>query len=215
MPSAPPEKGERKIVLTFDDGPSKVTSEALLDVLKKHEVRAMFCYVGQNAEKHPEILTRALNEGHQLGHHTMSHSARALSSSKVLRAEIEEYEKLVQGLPTRARPEMTYFRPPVGVITGPVRRVVKEKGLKYAYVTSYIHDAAVEKEGAEKLIKELKEKIRKRGGGVIVLHEMRFFQGDGYDIDKSWLPAAVDEFITWGKAEGYEFCLYDDLKERR
>ncbi len=209
-PSAPP-RGDKRIVLTFDDGPSKVTSIELLDVLKKHDVKVMFCYVGVNAKMHPEIVTRALNEGHQLGQHTISHNAKVLSSYDLLSKEVDEYAEFVKGLPTQKVHEMHYFRPPFGVITSPVKKMVEEKGFKYAYVTTYIHDPAVGKEGSQKLMKRLKEKLVKRGGGAMVLHEMRYIQGDGYEIDKSWLPGAVDEFLTWAKEEGFSFVFYDEL----
>lgn len=61
------------VFLTFDDGPSKVT-EQVLDVLKKHEVKATFFVVGQAIEKYPEITQRIISEGHAIGLHTYSHN---------------------------------------------------------------------------------------------------------------------------------------------
>lgn len=208
-PSAPP-KGEQKIVLTFDDGPSRVTSEKLLDILQKHKVQAMFCYVGENVKKHPEVLRRAVSEGHQLGHHTITHGAKVLTSYSQLSAEVDEYQELVNEISGQEY-EMTYFRPPFGVVTPAVQKLVAERGFKYAYVTSYIHEPSVDGEEAEEMMQRMKEKLQKEGGGAIVFHEMRYMQGDGYEVDKSWLPEAVDEFIRWAKAEGFSFSLYETL----
>ncbi|QLG87562.1 polysaccharide deacetylase family protein [Chitinibacter bivalviorum] len=65
--------GNSKVVaLTYDDGPSKDTP-ALLDVLKKNNVKATFFWLGSNIEKHPDIAKRALAEGHTLGNHSYNH----------------------------------------------------------------------------------------------------------------------------------------------
>lgn len=66
-------RNEKKIYLTFDDGPVPgVTTEAL-SVLKKYDVRATFFCVGENVQKHPEIFQQILSEGHSVGNHTMHH----------------------------------------------------------------------------------------------------------------------------------------------
>lgn len=62
----------RKVYLTFDDGPSSNT-DALLDVLKKYDVKATFFVVGNDKEKYAEQYKRIVDEGHTLGMHSYSH----------------------------------------------------------------------------------------------------------------------------------------------
>ena len=64
--------------LTFDDGPSEWTP-AILDLLYDRDVHAAFFWVGQHILEHPELVERALAEGHIVGGHTWSH--RRLSDS--------------------------------------------------------------------------------------------------------------------------------------
>lgn len=66
-------RAEKKIYLTFDDGPVPgVTTEAL-SLLKKYDVKATFFCVGENVKKHPEIFQQIIAEGHSVGNHTMHH----------------------------------------------------------------------------------------------------------------------------------------------
>jgi peptidoglycan/xylan/chitin deacetylase (PgdA/CDA1 family) len=64
---------EKKIYLTFDDGPVPgVTTEAL-SVLKRYDVRATFFCIGGNVQRHPELFQQIIAEGHAVGNHTMHH----------------------------------------------------------------------------------------------------------------------------------------------
>lgn len=70
----------RKVYLTFDDGPSSNT-DAILDVLKKYDVKATFFVVGNNKEKYAEQLKRIVDEGHTLGMHSYSHKYNQIYES--------------------------------------------------------------------------------------------------------------------------------------
>ena len=73
---------KRKIAyLTFDDGPSKKSTPAILDILKAHDVKATFFILGRMADTNPEILQRVHREGHAIGHHSYGHDYKYLYSS--------------------------------------------------------------------------------------------------------------------------------------
>jgi peptidoglycan-N-acetylglucosamine deacetylase len=63
----------KKLVLTFDDGPDRVFTPEVLDVLKDIGVKATFFLIGENVERYPEVTRRILREGHEIGNHTFSH----------------------------------------------------------------------------------------------------------------------------------------------
>ena len=67
--------------LTFDDGPTYVVTDALLDALKKENVKATFFVVGKEIEGKESILKRIYNEGHSIGLHTYSHNFKKIYSS--------------------------------------------------------------------------------------------------------------------------------------
>lgn len=64
---------EKKIYLTFDDGPIPELTPWVLDTLKQYGVKGTFFCVGENIVKHPEIFQRIKEEGHQIGNHTYNH----------------------------------------------------------------------------------------------------------------------------------------------
>ena len=67
--------------LTFDDGPTHVVTPAILDVLKKENVKATFFVVGKEIEGREDILKRIYTEGHSIGLHTYSHNFKKIYRS--------------------------------------------------------------------------------------------------------------------------------------
>src|SRR5579863_8880243 len=64
---------EKKVVLSFDDGPDPRWTPNILDVLKEKNAPAVFFVVGEEANQHPNILKREFAEGHEIGNHTFTH----------------------------------------------------------------------------------------------------------------------------------------------
>ena len=67
------------VYLTFDDGPSKLTSQ-VLDILDKENVKATFFALGEQAQAHPELVKRIVQDGHTLGNHSYNHIYKELYS---------------------------------------------------------------------------------------------------------------------------------------
>ncbi|MFD2969808.1 polysaccharide deacetylase family protein [Sphingobacterium bambusae] len=64
---------DKKIYLTFDDGPIPEITPFILDTLAQYDIKATFFCVGENILKHPAIFQRMLEEGHSVGNHTHNH----------------------------------------------------------------------------------------------------------------------------------------------
>src|SRR5258706_6899147 len=101
---------QRKIALTFDDGPNALFTPKILEILEAKHVRATFFMIGQQVEAEPEVVTQVLAAGHVIGNHTYSHpDARKLHGQQLWRNELERAEQAIQqvtGHPT------SYFRIP-------------------------------------------------------------------------------------------------------
>lgn len=194
--------GSHHIILTFDDGPSPV-SDALLDVLKKHAVPAVFCYIGANMRKRPQMVRRTVAEGHTIALHSDSHTTKSLLWRDRLSAELERTRALV---PAR----VTHFRPPLGVKTPAVRQYMHASPYAYAYLTFFVNDAGATSKEQARIMQTIQKRILHHNGGAIVLHEMRYKAGGESSVDKSWLPDAVEALIVWGRAQGFTFTSYRD-----
>lgn len=72
---------KKQVFLTFDDGPSSKSTEAILDILKEEDVKATFFIIGKNALAYPEVLKRTYNEGHTIAIHTYDHDYKKIYAS--------------------------------------------------------------------------------------------------------------------------------------
>ena len=104
-------KKEKKVTLTFDDGPHPEYTPIILEILEKYNIKASFFLVGENIIKYPELVKKQYLAGHTLGIHSYSHPYLPLVSNKRLRYELEETAKQLKriiGL------DIKYSRPPYG-----------------------------------------------------------------------------------------------------
>ncbi len=62
------------VTLTFDNGPEPDATPLVLDVLRRHRLRATFFVLGQKLATHRALAERAQAEGHWIGNHTWSHT---------------------------------------------------------------------------------------------------------------------------------------------
>jgi peptidoglycan/xylan/chitin deacetylase (PgdA/CDA1 family) len=105
---------EKKIFLTFDDGPVSGPTEYVLDVLKSFGTKATFFCIGDNVKKYPEVFDRILKEGHQPANHTFNH----LNGWKTdLNTYVQNSKRCEEELFNGSRVKNNFFRPPYGRIS--------------------------------------------------------------------------------------------------
>src|SRR6266403_980546 len=112
------------IALTFDDGPNATLTPRLLDLLAARHLKATFFVVGQNAADHPEILKRAVREGHEIGNHSWSHPNHGKMSDEAVRRELQKTEDAIVAAIGR---KPTLMRPPYGSITANQKRWIHDE----------------------------------------------------------------------------------------
>src|SRR5213596_3164690 len=83
------------IAMTFDDGPSPTLTPKLLDLLAAHHIKATFFVIGQNVAEHPEVVARAVREGHEIGNHSWSHPNFGRMSDEGVRRELKRTEDAI------------------------------------------------------------------------------------------------------------------------
>ena len=99
-----------EVVLTFDDGPLRPNTKAVLDALAAHCTRATFFMVGRMALADPELVREVARRGHTVGTHTLSHAnMRTIGAS---RAEIEIEAGINAVSKALGRPVAPFFRFP-------------------------------------------------------------------------------------------------------
>ncbi len=64
---------DRKIALTFDDGPDNIYTPQILDILQREHATATFFLIGMQTQKNPGLARRIYAEGNGIGNHTFTH----------------------------------------------------------------------------------------------------------------------------------------------
>lgn len=99
---------QKKIWITFDDGPDKKVTPFLVNLLEKFNIKATFFIVGNQAKKHPELVKLIINNGHKIGNHSFSHLCGYSTKNNKYLQDIEQAKKYI---------DSDIFRPPYGKIT--------------------------------------------------------------------------------------------------
>ena len=151
---------QKKIYLTFDDGPHPLVTHFVLDELKKYNAKATFFCIGKNVAAPPEIYKRILLEGHATGNHTNDHLNGWKTKDKTYFDNIIQASKYT---------DSRLFRPPYGRITRfQAKQAAEKMGLRVVMwsVLSADFDISITPQKCWRNVK------RSAGNGsVIVFHD--------------------------------------------
>jgi len=115
----------KKVVLTFDDGPSPIWTPLILDELKKAGVKATFFMIGHHVKMYPDIARRVADEGHTIANHGYAHSVILYYT----KAEIEEEIKYTEYVIRETTGQTTrFFRPPKAWSSQKMKQYIKSLG---------------------------------------------------------------------------------------
>ncbi len=100
--------GEKKLYLSFDDGPHPVATPFVLKELKKYQAKATFFCIGKNVLEQPAIYRQIIEEGHQVGNHTFNHLNGWKTADGSYLENVSKAKKYI---------DSNLFRPPYGRAT--------------------------------------------------------------------------------------------------
>lgn len=182
------------VAITFDDGPTSALTPKLLDILKEHGAKATLFVIGQKAAEFPELLKRAVDEGHEIGNHSWSHPFLTRLGPRELRAEILGTTDAV--FKTTGK-KTVLMRPPYLAFDADVIQVVcNESGMKIISLNVDSLDWANHKADKAKDI-VLRKTVP---GSIILCHE----------TEPSTIEALPD-ILEGLKAKGFQFVTVSEL----
>lgn len=179
---------ERKIYLTFDDGPTPVVTDWTLKILKKHNIKATFFLIGNNLKKNPQIFEQIKSDGHAIGNHTYNHDNGWKTKDKDYIESIANCHKLTQS---------KLFRPPYGRIRKSQIKLLKDdfKIVMWSVLSGDFDP----KTSPEKCLKNVIKNTQP--GSIIVFHDSM----KAFDKLQYALPKAIDYLL----AKGYVFDVIE------
>lgn len=179
------------LALTFDDGPCKYTAD-LLEVLRKHNVRATFFMLGTQLEQYGAQTVPGMVElGCQLGNHSYDHKSMVKLSTAECVEEFQKTDQLIASYGGRDGSSVVRF--PYGSFTTEQKQQVGKPNIYWDIDTS-----SYGKADAASFTSNLEAKIT--GGNIILINEGR-----------QTVPAAVDQLIHDLTGQGYQFVTVEEL----
>lgn len=190
--------GEKRIYLTFDDGPSTVVTGRILDILAQEGVKATFFIVSDRVPGREETLRRIVREGHTVGIHSATHVyPQIYASDEALLADVEQCAACIIRV-TGATPRVYRF-PGGGTAEqrSRLRGPLAERGLRIVRWNAVCGDEEIPGASARKLVEESIRTAGSKRTVVLLLHDSA-----PHRATAEALPAIIAHF----RAQGYAFC---------
>jgi len=177
--------GQKRLYLTFDDGPEPGITEEILEELEAFGAKATFFLLGQNAQKQPQLMRDLLNRGHGLGNHGWLHLDGWKTGTQ---AYIKNVEKHPVNLPG------SLFRPPYGRLTPWQAAAIRKMNLQIVMwsISSMDYSRKINVEQALHNLIDLTD-----DGGIVLMHDSQKAAPNCLYL----LPRFLDHFLR----QGYSF----------
>lgn len=181
---------EKKVAITFDDGPNPDYTEMLLAGLKERGVSATFFLLGKEVERYPEIVEEIYADGHLIGTHSYEHvNLNNLCDA----AAVEQVDKTNQAIHALTGEYPEYIRPPFGSW-----KCNLDYETKMIEVLWDVDPLDWKTDNSDVITKRVVDKVQEND--IILLH----------DASESSVKAAF-KIIDELKAEGYTFVTVDEI----
>ena len=190
---------EKSVYLTFDDGPSTVVTERILDTLKEKNIKATFFVVGDRIKGREDTLRRIAREGHTLGVHSQTHNySQIYASDAALLADVEacaETVRRVTGITSRV------YRFPGGGGKNKERQttLLRKQGYRVVGWNAVCGDEEIANADADELYRTSVSTSAGKGRVVLLLHDSATHRATA-----EALPYIIEHF----QEDGYTFCAF-------
>ena len=200
---------EKQVYLTFDDGPTPITTQ-VLDILKEEQVPATFFVLGSRVELYPDTVKRAFEEGHYIANHGYSHNySQIYTSTQTVIDEFNSTELAIQNAIGIKEYHSYLFRFPGGSsggkyhnIKAEAKQILANNGIASTNWNCLNGDAEAVGRTEQELLTRLYQSQEDNTSLIILMH-------DAYD--KQATVNTLREVIQHYKAEGYVFKNFYEI----
>lgn len=191
---------KKELYLTFDEGYENGYTEKILDVLKKHNVKAAFFVVKPYITSNEAIIKRMVEEGHLVCNHSVNHPSMAsIQDETKFNEELTGVEKAFEEVTGKTLPK--YFRPPMGKYSELSLHYTMKKGYKTIFWSFAYDDWNKNKQPAHDYAKK-KILQRTHNGAIILLHAVSKTNAE-----------ILDDIITQWISDGYVLKSLEELPQ--
>lgn len=164
-------KDDKVIYLTFDDGPSDIVTNKILDILKEKNVKATFFIVGRKIHGREETMKRINNEGHSIGLHTYTHDYKKIYTSP--KSFVDEMERTGEEVKRATGITANIIRFPGGTkpyLNKSLLNSLHQKNYRIFDWNAALTDGLNPKASTGKLVKESSKIIGNRSKVILLMH---------------------------------------------
>jgi peptidoglycan/xylan/chitin deacetylase (PgdA/CDA1 family) len=184
---------DHEVVLTFDDGPSPLTTPKVLAALANECVRATFFLIGEHSADHPDLVRRIAEDGNSVGHHTWDHPSLSKISIAAATDQIDRGiaadEKALHGVATTT-PTTPFFRFPNFESSPALLDQLQSRDIAVFGADFWVSDWI--RMTPEQEFKLLTERLMRARKGIILMHDT-----------KPWTAAMLPAFLRYLHENGY------------
>ncbi|KAA0678855.1 polysaccharide deacetylase family protein [Roseomonas genomospecies 6] len=195
MPATLKEEGWNLCALTFDDGPHRVVTRQILEVLNREKIPATYFPVASVAENQGEVIRDFIAAGHEIGNHSLTHADLRALDADSQRHEIAEANRILRGFGA----DPVLFRPPYGRYTPELLSIAREERMSPVLWTVDTRDWQVR--DPDRIVQHVKTEAGT--GSVLLLHST-------YPSTLNALPRVIAAM----RAKGCEFVTLSEWIER-
>ncbi|MGE5557030.1 MAG: LysM peptidoglycan-binding domain-containing protein [Bacillota bacterium] len=190
----------RRVALTFDDGPDNKYTPQILNILRKHKVKATFFLLGSKALRYGAVVRRIVNEGHIIGNHGYNHLKISALTAAGIRDELRRADDAFYRI-SRRRSKL--FRPAYSALDPASVVTIGKNGYKIILwsIDSLDWRGISEKAVLSNVLPFIKN------GSVILQHSA----GEPSQ-DMTGSVRALEKIITTLKSKGYQFVTIPQMQ---
>lgn len=200
---------DKRIALTFDDGPHPVYTQKVLDILDKYGIKGTFFNVGQNVLKYPAVAKETVARGHEIENHSYTHPVFSKLQEETQLEEIKATNLAIFKL-TGQQPQ--YFRKPysnqMDIDTDASVKFLKDLDTLGLSLSEYDIDSKDWLlDNSEEVVRRVKQEIDDSNGNYsqILLHD--------FQEDAEITLVALPQIIEYLQSKGIQIVRVDQLND--
>lgn len=211
------EPTQKRVYLTFDDGPSP-TTETVLEILQQKQVKATFFVIAaENNREYLPLIRKAVEQGHQIALHSCTHDYKSIyASTTAFWADIKELRQQIA--PYVDVEKIQWIRFPGGStntvshkyggsgIMKTLKQQAEEKGYRYIDWNVCANDAIGGHPSANTIYHNVVDSVNDKKEVVVLMHDTKATKTTA---------EALPDMIDWFLEQGFEFCVLDQMGEKQ
>jgi peptidoglycan-N-acetylglucosamine deacetylase len=188
-------RNEKKISLTFDDGPDDSITPRIIEILQQYKVKGNFFFIGSEAEKHPQVVKNAYKNGNLVLSHSYHHVDLSVLDKE---QQLEEITRAGSALQSLIGKEPAMIRPPYGETNETLMKNAELKG--YSIIIWSIDTLDWSQMEADNIIRNVTNHLR--NGDIILMHS---------DSEKTETAKALPKIIEAIQERDFQIVGLDEL----